>query len=1166
MQLISLCCESRQTGSDRMKKLAHYIACFLVLLGVLNACATTETLGGRTWTYTVNTNTLLGKEATITKVTPNAGKVIIPSLLGGCSVTCIADNAFEGCEGLLHVEIPLSVTSIGQFAFSKCRGLTSVTIPTSVTNIGYGALYYCSKIETIVLPFVGSMRGNKRTPSSVFGYIFGRYGEDGMVVYQRYAPENGGTVRYCIPKSLKSVTITDETEIEYAFNECQGIESVTLPTGLAKIGDYAFMGCRGLSAVTIPESVTGIGVDAFWCCENLKNVTIPANVMDIDVGAFYKSGLAHVTIPPKVTSISRLAFSGCGGLESVTIPSSVTNICNKAFEDCSGLTEITIPLGVTSIGDDAFYGCSGLESVTLPSSVTNIGSYAFSSCGLGSLSIPSSVTSIGSYAFSYCGGLISATIKSRVPSIKEGWFSGCSRLTSVTMPSSVTSVGYKAFDHCSGLTSVTIPSSVTSIGSSAFYYCTGLTSVAIPSSVTSIGSDAFYACRSLTSVDCAWGDVNRVKNMLRGSGVSVDNLIFKERPPLPIFTPSTGTIFNESLKISITCAVENATIHYTMDGTEPTADSPVCKKFMLSEKAEIKAVTEYDGRVSEVATAIYAKGKCEPPEISSSDQEFHFSGKDVIITCASEGAEIRYTTDGSDPTTQSRLYEGPFTIDDTTTVRAIAVGHSDYFDSEIATATFTRDWLTVANPTCNPPDGTTFYLSGQNVALSCEEGASIFYTLNGDLPTRECARYEEPLRLNDTTTIRMVAVRDDYKDSDVVTVKLTRDYYKVTAPTLSVNGSVSFTGSKFIITVSREMTSGAVLRYTLDGSDPTEESPILAGDSIVVTDTTTVKVRAFIEDWKPSDVRVVRVTKVRTLGDALNQPDVAFETSAAYPWVADRNVTHDGEESAHSGATPHNGCSWLQTAVDQATWVKFLWKVSCEKDWDGFSFLTNGIPVAKIDGEVDWTNLALYVPAGTVLRWEYKKDETTSEGSDRGWVDEITLLTDAPTIEGDEGATVTGDAETGFVIKPSDGKTAVEVTIPQGVDAAKVTVEVPPKVVSVKPNGAKVKVVVGDSDITGFLVIPESEGALNVANATVKEEIVKEALDPSKDAVIELNAANPRLTTAPTHKGLTYTLYEGRKLESLSKGDSKLGDGNQWTPTITVSGGDAAFYSIGVSK
>ena len=171
-----------------------------------------------------------------------------------------------------------------------------------------------------------------------------------------------------------------------------------------------------------------------------------------------------------------------------------------------------------------------------------------------------------------------------------------------------------------------------------------------------------------------------------------------------------------------------------------------------------------------------------------------------------------------------------------------------------------------------------------------------------------------------------------------------------------------------------------------------------------------------------------------------------------------------------------------------------------------------------------------------------------------------------PVIEGDEGATVTGDAESGFVIKPSVGNTAVEVTIPQGVDAAKVTVEVTSKVATVKPNGANVKVVVGDNDITGYLVIPESDGVMNIAAATVKEEIVKEILDPSKDAVIELNAANPKLITAPTRNGLTYTLYEGQKLKSLSKGVSKLGDGNSWTPTITVLGGDAGFYSIDVSK
>ena len=112
---------------------------------------------------------------------------------------------------------------------------------------------------------------------------------------------------------------------------------------------------------------------------------------------------------------------------------------------------------------------------------------------------------------------------------------------------------------------------------------------------------------------------------------------------------------------------------------------------MLSEKAEIKAIAEYDGCVSEVAKAVYAKGWCVPPVISSSDQEFHFSGKNVIITCASEGAEIRYTTDGSEPNSHSPKYTGPFWMSEGCTVKAVAMC-VDYLTSEVASKTITKVW------------------------------------------------------------------------------------------------------------------------------------------------------------------------------------------------------------------------------------------------------------------------------------------------------------------------------------------------------------------------------------------------------------------------------------------------------------------------------------------
>lgn len=141
-------------------------------------------------------------------------------------------------------------------------------------------------------------------------------------------------------------------------------------------------------------------------------------------------------------------------------------------------------------------------------------------------------------------------------------------------------------------------------------------------------------------------------------------------------------------------------------------------------------------------------------------------------------------------------------------------------------------------------------------------------------------------------------------------------------------------------------------------------------------------------------------------------------------------------------------------------------------------------------------------------------------------------------------------------------------TIPQGVDTAKVTVEVSPKVASVKPNGAKVKVVSGGADITEFLNVPAADGSgvVDLTKATVKEDIVKETMDPAKGAEIKLNAANPTLTTPNTRVGLFYTFSEGRTLGGMERSASKTGDGKPWSPEVKVKGGNSAFYSIGVGK
>jgi hypothetical protein len=361
--------------------------------------------------------------------------------------------------------------------------------------------------------------------------------------------------------------INDGTELEVTFsgsnydsysNEYQGNvaipEEVTYMNRTRKVtsfGEFAFRECPGLTSVTIPNSVTSIGLNAFYACSGLKKVI----VKDIAAWCGIKFDGSHSN---PLYYAKHIYSDEDTEITNLIIPNSVTSIGGYAFYGCSGLTSITIPNSVTSIGESAFYECSGLTSVTIPNSVTSIGYCTFYGCsGLTSVTIPNSVTSIGDRAFSRCYGL-----------------------TSVTIPNSVKSIGYRAFENCSGLTSVTIGSGVTRIGDAAFNGAdipTVISLIENPFTITGKTSDLRTFTQNTFLNATLYVPKGTIEKYKATDGWK-DFVFIEEGNGSGGDTPTTQkcekpTISYENGKLTFSCATEGATCQYSITDTDIKAGS-----------------------------------------------------------------------------------------------------------------------------------------------------------------------------------------------------------------------------------------------------------------------------------------------------------------------------------------------------------------------------------------------------------------------------------------------------------------------------------------------------------------------------------------------------------------------------------------------------------------
>lgn len=199
-----------------------------------------------------------------------------------------------------------------------------------------------------------------------------------------------------------------------------------------------------------------------------------------------------------------------------------------------------------------------------------------------------------------------------------------------------------------------------------------------------------------------------------------------------------------------------------------------------------------------------------------------------IVTA--NGATLNYSGD------QANLYGNGVN-----SITSLALYSSGTVNPQITTITKNADGTitlnaaaatNVAKPTFSPAAGR--YTEAQTVTISCAtEGVAIYYTTDGSTPTASSTRYTSPITIEETTTLKAIAVSADGEESLVATAKY-------------IIGAISDTKNFKRVTSTDELVSG--MRYIIAcGSkkvaagdlNDTYLSPIgisLSNDIITITD------------------------------------------------------------------------------------------------------------------------------------------------------------------------------------------------------------------------------------------------------------------------------------------------------------------------------------------
>ena len=254
------------------------------------------------------------------------------------------------------------------------------------------------------------------------------------------------------PYTDEVVKVSEGTEIiaQGAFEDC-AVRWIELPNSIRLLDACAIMRANSLEGITLPDSIEEIGKSAFlYSAQDLgiEELTLPKNLHRLGAGAFYGCNIKKLTVQGDFKWeddwLNDNPFYYIDGLSAIENANPNFSVADGMMLSADGKilfrcvndsTKIIVPEGTEIIAQGAFYDRRLMETVVLPNSLKTICRDAFSRCSmLDDVILPEGTEMIGWEAFCLCSNLKRITLPRSMKKIESGAFKMCNNLKEVVYP------------------------------------------------------------------------------------------------------------------------------------------------------------------------------------------------------------------------------------------------------------------------------------------------------------------------------------------------------------------------------------------------------------------------------------------------------------------------------------------------------------------------------------------------------------------------------------------------------------------------------------------------------------------------------------------------------------------------------------------------------------